>query len=190
MFVCVFVRSCLHRADYLHPSNDCITRASRCPGSYMHDFYSVRTIDTQDATPKSACGGLPAAARLGCACHFRCLRASGCIDGPSVVARPLQRAFLAGPVVRKTPSWPGSWTDFSPLLLHPRWNAWATLHLLGQPNAFLACCAGLVAPSSRPPRARRGCGGRTARHLTHGCCSATMCYRMKLLLHMLGCYCT
>jgi hypothetical protein len=40
--------------------------------------------------------------------------------------------------VRKTPSWPRSWANFSPLQLCSHRNAWANLHLLGQPNSFYA----------------------------------------------------
>ena len=40
--------------------------------------------------------------------------------------------------VRKTPSWPRSWANFSLLWLYSHNNAWANLHLLGQPNTFLA----------------------------------------------------
>ena len=40
--------------------------------------------------------------------------------------------------VRKTPSWPRSWANFSFLQLCSHRNAWANLHLLGQPNNFLA----------------------------------------------------
>ena len=40
--------------------------------------------------------------------------------------------------VRKTPSWPRSWANFSLLPLYSHRNAWANLHLLGQPNTFLA----------------------------------------------------
>jgi hypothetical protein len=36
--------------------------------------------------------------------------------------------------VRKTPSWPGSWANFSP----SHRSAWANLRLLGQPNTSLA----------------------------------------------------
>jgi hypothetical protein len=39
--------------------------------------------------------------------------------------------------VRRTPRWPGSWADCTPLLLHSHKNAWANLYLLGQPNTFL-----------------------------------------------------
>jgi hypothetical protein len=42
------------------------------------------------------------------------------------------------PEVRKTPSWPRSWANFSRLLLYSHWNAWANLHLLGRPDTFLA----------------------------------------------------
>jgi hypothetical protein len=44
--------------------------------------------------------------------------------------------------VRKTPSWPRSWANFSLLELYSHRNAWANLHLLGQPNTFLAGGAG------------------------------------------------
>ena len=40
--------------------------------------------------------------------------------------------------VRKTPSWPRSWANFSPLSLYPHRNAWANVHLLGQPNHIFA----------------------------------------------------
>jgi hypothetical protein len=40
--------------------------------------------------------------------------------------------------VRKTPSWPRSWANFSLLSLYSRRNACANLHLLGQPNTFFA----------------------------------------------------
>jgi hypothetical protein len=40
--------------------------------------------------------------------------------------------------VRKTPSWPRSWANFSHSQLHSHRNAWANLHLLGQPNTVLA----------------------------------------------------
>ena len=39
--------------------------------------------------------------------------------------------------VSKRPSWPRSWANFSPFLYSHR-NARAYLHLLGQPNTFLA----------------------------------------------------
>ena len=37
--------------------------------------------------------------------------------------------------VRKTPSWPRSWANFGLLELYFHRNAWANLHLLGQPNS-------------------------------------------------------
>ena len=43
-----------------------------------------------------------------------------------------------GGKVSKTPIWPRSWADFSPSSLYSHRDAWASLHLLGQPNAFLA----------------------------------------------------
>ena len=36
--------------------------------------------------------------------------------------------------MRKTPSWPRNWANFSLLLLYSHRSAWANLHLLGQPN--------------------------------------------------------
>ena len=39
--------------------------------------------------------------------------------------------------VRKTPSWPRSWANFSLFLLYSLMTAWANLHLSGQPNTFL-----------------------------------------------------
>ena len=52
--------------------------------------------------------------------------------------------------VRKAPSWPRSWANFSPSQLCSHRNAWANLHLLGQPDTFLA-------------RVRRGLGRGLAR---------------------------
>jgi hypothetical protein len=40
--------------------------------------------------------------------------------------------------VRKTPSWPRSWANFSLLQLCFHSNAWANLHVLGQPDTLLA----------------------------------------------------
>jgi hypothetical protein len=40
--------------------------------------------------------------------------------------------------VRKLPSWPRSWANFSLLQLCSHRNAWANLHILGQPNTVLA----------------------------------------------------
>jgi hypothetical protein len=42
------------------------------------------------------------------------------------------------PKVSKPPSWPRSWASSSPFKLCSRVDAWASLHLLGQPNTFLA----------------------------------------------------
>jgi hypothetical protein len=38
--------------------------------------------------------------------------------------------------VRKTPSWPRSWANFSLLYLYPHWSARANLHLLGNLTPF------------------------------------------------------
>jgi hypothetical protein len=60
--------------------------------------------------------------------------------------------------VRKTPSWPRSWANFNFLSLYPRRNAWANLHLLGQPNTFLA--AARASPRwTAWRRASRRCSG-------------------------------
>jgi hypothetical protein len=40
--------------------------------------------------------------------------------------------------VRKPPSRPRGWANFSLLQLYSHGNAWANLHLLGQPNSLLA----------------------------------------------------
>ena len=40
--------------------------------------------------------------------------------------------------MRKTPSWPRSWANFSLFCLYSHRNVWANSHLLGQPNTFLA----------------------------------------------------
>jgi hypothetical protein len=40
--------------------------------------------------------------------------------------------------VRKTPSWPRSWANSSRFSLYSHRNAWANLHILGQPNTLLA----------------------------------------------------
>ena len=40
--------------------------------------------------------------------------------------------------VSKTPNWPRSWANFSLLELCYSCTAWANLHILGQPNTFLA----------------------------------------------------
>jgi hypothetical protein len=46
--------------------------------------------------------------------------------------------------VRKSPSWPRSWANFSLLSLYPHRNAWSNLHLLGQPTTFLAAGDGVL----------------------------------------------
>jgi ankyrin repeat protein len=73
----------------------------------------------------------------------------------AVVAEQLRVAQAAGPApapipaalagdggladqVRKMPSWPRSWGNCSLLQLYSHRNTWANLHLLGQPNTFLA----------------------------------------------------
>jgi hypothetical protein len=40
--------------------------------------------------------------------------------------------------VKNISSWPRSWANFSLFWLYSHRNAWANLHLLGQPNTFLA----------------------------------------------------
>ena len=41
------------------------------------------------------------------------------------------------------PGWPRSWANFSLLSLYSHRNAWANLHLLGQPNTlFVTAAAG------------------------------------------------
>ena len=69
--------------------------------------------------------------------------------------------------VRKTSSWPRSWANFSLFLLYSHWNAWANLHLLGQPNTFLArgrpraaAARDRVRRRTRAARRRAAGGGR------------------------------
>jgi hypothetical protein len=50
--------------------------------------------------------------------------------------------------VRKTPSWPRSWANFSLLWLYPHRNAWANFHMLGPPDTFLARQSGIFPASS------------------------------------------
>jgi hypothetical protein len=52
--------------------------------------------------------------------------------------------------VRKTPSWPRSWVNFSLFWLYSRRNAWANLDLLGQPNIFLAIERGRAGGAGGP----------------------------------------
>jgi hypothetical protein len=60
--------------------------------------------------------------------------------------------------VRKTPSWPRSWANSSLLQLYSHRNVRANLHLLGQPNSFLA--QGRLPEAPRQPQARAGDGPR------------------------------
>jgi hypothetical protein len=46
--------------------------------------------------------------------------------------------WLTASVARKMQRWPRSWANFSLLQLYSHRNVWANLHLLGQPNTFLA----------------------------------------------------
>ena len=50
--------------------------------------------------------------------------------------------------VKKTPSWPRSWANFSPLWLCSHWNAWASWHILGALTPF-----SLKIPTSAEPAA-------------------------------------
>jgi hypothetical protein len=45
------------------------------------------------------------------------------------------------PSVRKPPSWPRSWANFSLLWLYSHRSAWANLHILGEPNNSLTLVA-------------------------------------------------
>ena len=66
-------------------------------------------------------------------------------------------ALFTGLKVKNTPSWPRSWANFSHLSLYSHRNAWANLHILGQPNNFLARSrrrSSSLGPSS--PRSRSG----------------------------------
>jgi hypothetical protein len=61
--------------------------------------------------------------------------------GEAVVAVLLRPAAWNGHVVlqvRTTSICPRSWASFSLLWLYSHPNAWANLHILGQPNTFLA----------------------------------------------------
>ena len=62
--------------------------------------------------------------------------------------------------VRKTPSWPRSLANFSLLQLYSHGNAWAGLHLLGQPNTFLASAVPLDGEGAG--RGREGGGAAAA----------------------------
>ena len=62
------------------------------------------------------------------------MEASGGVSTPDLHE---MRVYMVAQV-RETPSWPRSWANFSLLPLYSHRNAWANLHLLGQPNTFLA----------------------------------------------------
>ena len=64
--------------------------------------------------------------------------------------------------VRKSPSWPRSWASCSLLQLYSHRKAWANLHLLGQPDAFLAASWPATTASSMPSPRRRRARRRTA----------------------------
>jgi hypothetical protein len=51
------------------------------------------------------------------------------------------RKLPAPPAVRTTPSWPRSWANSSLLSLYSYGNAWANLHLLGEPCAIFTARA-------------------------------------------------
>jgi hypothetical protein len=57
--------------------------------------------------------------------------------------------------VRKTPSWPRSWANFSLLQLYLHRNAWANLHIVGQPNTFIAAGGVVCARYPGGPRQLR-----------------------------------
>ena len=65
--------------------------------------------------------------------------------------------------VRKLPSWPRSWANCSLLQLYSQRNAWANLHILDQPNTFLAP-AGATETSGRVQRRQHLPAGRPAGH--------------------------
>jgi hypothetical protein len=81
-------------------------------------------------------------------------------QSPSAVKSEVDKTRRAAapaqlPQVRKAQSWSRSWANCSLLWLYSDWNAWANLHLLGQPNTFLdtgwgglvgAAAAGTEAP--------------------------------------------
>jgi hypothetical protein len=70
-------------------------------------------------------------------------------DFPGVSAADgLKQSAFYQAQVRRTPRWPRSWANFSVLWLYSHRNAWANLHLLGQPNTFLARSPCSVAATS------------------------------------------
>jgi hypothetical protein len=64
--------------------------------------------------------------------------------------------------LRKTPSRPRSWANFSLSSLYSHRNAWANLHHLGQPDTFLAASPRPLARGTRIPRAGGTPAGGTA----------------------------
>jgi hypothetical protein len=52
-------------------------------------------------------------------------------DERQALAKACDAEEAAAAKVRKTPSWPRSWANFSLLALYSPRNAWANLHLLG-----------------------------------------------------------
>jgi hypothetical protein len=56
--------------------------------------------------------------------------------GPSASAAEIAANIVSQ--VRKTPSCPKSWANLGLLWLYSHRGAWANLHLLGQPDTFLA----------------------------------------------------
>jgi hypothetical protein len=74
-----------------------------------------------------------------------------------IATRPRKGVLRLAPApgqVRKPPSWPRSWAGFSLLQLYFHRNAWANLHLLGQPNALLARRPSAPTRSTRSPSRR------------------------------------
>jgi hypothetical protein len=93
-----------------------------------------------------------------------------CVDSSralSIFQAPLL-PLRADPSAKKTPSWPRSWANFSLLELYSHRNAWANLHLLGQPDAFLA-------------HRQEFLGGLSA------CCSGTRAERLSLCFQLHDC---
>ena len=86
--------------------------------------------------------------------------------------------LVQGPKVRKTPSWPRSWANFSLLSLYSHRNARANVHLLGQPNIFIATAA---LPRCRSQRIHRT-SGSTRR--TRWCAPRRACPRGHLLMRV------
>jgi hypothetical protein len=68
-----------------------------------------------------------------------------CARGRQLSAEASARANIQA---RQTPSWPRSWANFSLFWLYSHRNTWANLHLLGQPDTFLAFIATPVSLTS------------------------------------------